>query len=258
MASVGFSNLIAVDPMPFDPATYVGQEFYAEDASGVKRRIPLSNIIRWREVKNSDGTNYVECNACFVTWSDGSLQLLIGDKTFDVSEHSVQEIQSHLFLEHWKETYQAQGTISREMEVVPSASSSNYSYLPDHVDSRSKTAGPENLTEQTEMETKLHLSSSADAPPLGSFWLYESEIEPELGHLRHEEETCNHSYIEAELHDTLIHHHLSCGWPYLLLKFTAKFDFMTTSFSSFTMVWIMAKHLTAPKVQTTLSLKATR
>lgn len=59
MATVDFSNLIAIDPIPFDPATYVEQGFYAEDASGFKRPILLPNIIRWREVKNPDGTTSV-------------------------------------------------------------------------------------------------------------------------------------------------------------------------------------------------------
>ncbi|XP_073040004.1 protein LEO1 homolog isoform X1 [Primulina eburnea] len=155
MATVNFSNLIAIDPIPFDPATYVEQEFYAEDASGFKRPVPLPNIIRWREVKNPDGTTSVESNARFVTWSDGSLQLLIGNKAFDVSEHNVQEIQSHLFLEHWKETYQAQGRIPRKMKVMPStSSSSSHCFLPDHVDSWDKNSGPENLMEQTEMAEK--------------------------------------------------------------------------------------------------------
>ncbi|XP_073141811.1 protein LEO1 homolog [Henckelia pumila] len=153
MATADFSNLIAIDPIPFDPATYVEQEFYAEDVSGFKRPIPFPNIIRWREVKNPDGTTSVESNARFVTWSDGSLQLLIGNKAFDVSEHDVQEIQSHLFVEHWKETYQAKGRISRKMKVLPSLStSSSRCFFPDHVDSwDNKNVGPENLTEQTEM-----------------------------------------------------------------------------------------------------------
>lgn len=155
MATVDFSNLIAIDPIPFDPATYVEQEFYAEDASGFKRPIPLPNIIRWREVKNPDGTTSVESNSRFVTWSDGSLQLLIGSKAFDVSEHNVQEIQSHLFLEHWKETYQAPGRISRKMKVMPStSSSSSRCFLPDHVDSWDKNLCPENLMEQNEMAEK--------------------------------------------------------------------------------------------------------
>lgn len=40
----------------------------------------------------------LESNARFVTWSDGSLQLLIGNESFDVSEQAVEDIQSHLFV----------------------------------------------------------------------------------------------------------------------------------------------------------------
>ncbi|XP_073018107.1 protein LEO1 homolog isoform X2 [Primulina eburnea] len=56
MENLDFPNLIAIDPLSFDPATYVEQNLYGEDASGFKRCIPVSNVIRWREVKNPDGT----------------------------------------------------------------------------------------------------------------------------------------------------------------------------------------------------------
>ncbi|KAK6123091.1 hypothetical protein DH2020_043152 [Rehmannia glutinosa] len=59
MATIKFSNIIAIDPNPFDPATYVEDDFYVTDESGTKKCIPHTNIIRWREVTNPDGTTSV-------------------------------------------------------------------------------------------------------------------------------------------------------------------------------------------------------
>ncbi|KAK4395821.1 protein LEO1 [Sesamum angolense] len=89
MATINLSSIIGIDPNQFDPATYVEEDFYVTDASGVSKLIPPTNIIRWREV---------ESNARFVTWSDGSLQLLIGNEAFCISEQDAQGIKSYLFL----------------------------------------------------------------------------------------------------------------------------------------------------------------
>ncbi|KAL0415997.1 UNVERIFIED_CONTAM: protein LEO1 [Sesamum latifolium] len=102
MATINLSSIIGIDPNQFDPATYVEEDFYVTDASGVSRLIPPTNIIRWREVRNPDGTTSVESNARFVTWSDGSLQLLIGNEAFCMSEQDAQGIESYLFLRHGK------------------------------------------------------------------------------------------------------------------------------------------------------------
>lgn len=45
-----------------------------------------------------------ESNARFVRWSDGSLQLLIGNEVLDISVQDAQHDQAHLFLRHGKVT----------------------------------------------------------------------------------------------------------------------------------------------------------
>ncbi|KAL0355361.1 UNVERIFIED_CONTAM: protein LEO1 [Sesamum radiatum] len=85
-----------------DQHNWIYCDFYVTDASGASRLIPPTNIIRWREVRNSDGTTSVESNARFVTWSDGSLQLLIGNEAFCISEQDAHGIESYLFLRHEK------------------------------------------------------------------------------------------------------------------------------------------------------------
>lgn len=43
-----------------------------------------------------------ESNARFVRWSDGSLQLLIGNEVLDITEQDAQQDQNHLFIKHEK------------------------------------------------------------------------------------------------------------------------------------------------------------
>ncbi|KAI3470596.1 hypothetical protein Pfo_027259 [Paulownia fortunei] len=139
MATFKISNIIGIDPKPFDPSTYVEEDFYVTDMSGSRRHIPPSNIIRWRKVTNPDATTSVESNAHFVTWSDGSLQLLIGNEAFDVSEQDVKEMQSHLFLRHKKGIFCAQGKISRKLKFMPSSlSSSSHRLLTAQVNSQNR------------------------------------------------------------------------------------------------------------------------
>lgn len=88
---IGFGN------KPFDPTTYVGEYLYITDASGSQRLIPPTNIIQWRNVKNLDGKTSVETNARLVNWSDGSLQLLIGNEAFDLTEEDTNALLSHAY-----------------------------------------------------------------------------------------------------------------------------------------------------------------
>ncbi|KAK4395823.1 hypothetical protein Sango_1736600 [Sesamum angolense] len=129
MATLNLSSIIGIDPNQFDPATYVEEDFYVTDAFGVNRLIPPNNIISWREVTNPDGTNSVESKASFVTWSDGSLQLLIGKEAFGIYEQDAQGIASYPFLRHEQGIYQSQGLISRKMIVMPSSVTSNLNYF---------------------------------------------------------------------------------------------------------------------------------
>lgn len=57
MNVIKVSNIMNIDPKPFDPKTYVEEDVFVTDESGVKKRIRLEdNIVRWRAVKNRDGT----------------------------------------------------------------------------------------------------------------------------------------------------------------------------------------------------------
>ena len=43
-----------------------------------------------------------ESNARFVRWSDGSLQLLIGNEVLDITEQDARQDQNHLLVKHEK------------------------------------------------------------------------------------------------------------------------------------------------------------
>lgn len=60
MNMIKVSNIMGVDPKPFDPKTYVEEDTFVTDESGNKKRIRLeNNIVRWRTVRNPDGTESV-------------------------------------------------------------------------------------------------------------------------------------------------------------------------------------------------------
>ncbi len=81
--------LISIEPVPFNPETYAGEDEIFTDEKGYTKVKPVdSTKIRWRYVrrKGPDGREQMlpESNARFVRWSDGSLQLLLGEEVFDV------------------------------------------------------------------------------------------------------------------------------------------------------------------------------
>ncbi|XP_058194792.1 protein LEO1 homolog isoform X2 [Rhododendron vialii] len=140
MNMIKVSNIMGIDPKPFDPKTFVEEDIFVTDESGSKKRIRLdNNIVRWRIVRNSDGTESYESNTRFVRWSDGSLQLLIGNEVLDISVQDAQHDQAHLFLRHGKGILQSQGRLLRKMRFMPSSLLSNsHRLLTALVDSRHK------------------------------------------------------------------------------------------------------------------------
>ncbi|KAM7480086.1 hypothetical protein LguiA_028299 [Lonicera macranthoides] len=140
MNMIKVSNIMGIDSKPFDPKTYVEEDILVTDESGSQKRIRLdNNIVRWRPVRNSDGTNSYESNTRFVRWSDGSLQLLIGNEVLDISVQDAQHDQAHLFLRHGKGILQSQGRLLGKMRFMPSSLTSNsHRLLTALVDSRHK------------------------------------------------------------------------------------------------------------------------
>ncbi|KAI3504692.1 hypothetical protein L1887_26357 [Cichorium endivia] len=140
MNMIKVSNIMGIDPKPFDPKTFVEEDAFVADESGHSKRIRLeNNIVRYRAVRNANGTTSYESNARFVRWSDGSLQLLIGNEVLDLSVQDAQHDQAHLFLRHEKGILQSQGRVLKKMRFMPSSLTSNsHRLLTALVDSRHK------------------------------------------------------------------------------------------------------------------------
>ncbi|KAL6580288.1 hypothetical protein OROMI_008312 [Orobanche minor] len=167
MNMIKVSNVMGIDPKPFDPHTYMDEDVYVTEESGSTKRIRLdNNVVRWRKVKNSNGTTSeydirqaegpgmeilhggkhnktllfgFESNARFVEWSDGSMQLLIGNEVLDISKQDAQHEHTHLFISHGKGVLQSQGRILTKMRFMPSSLFSNsHRLLTALVDSRHK------------------------------------------------------------------------------------------------------------------------
>lgn len=140
MNMIRVSNIMGIESKAFDPKTYVEEDVFVTDESGTKKRIRLEdNIVRWRTVRSRDGTVNKESNARFVQWSDGSLQLLIGNEVLDISVQEADHDQAHLFLRHGKGILQSQGQLLRKMKFMPSSlTSKSHRLLTALVDSRHK------------------------------------------------------------------------------------------------------------------------
>ncbi|KAL2935407.1 Protein LEO1-like protein [Bienertia sinuspersici] len=140
MNMIRVSNIMGIDPKPFDPKTFEEEDVIVTDESGTNKRIRLeNNIVRWRTVKKADGTIAYESNARYVRWSDGSLQLLIGNEVLDISVQDAQHDNAYLFLRHGKGILQSQGKLLKKMRFMPSSLTSNsHRLLTALVDSRHK------------------------------------------------------------------------------------------------------------------------
>jgi Leo1-like protein len=57
MNVIKVSNIMGIESKPFDPKTYVEEDVFVTDETGAQKRIRLEdNIVRWRSVKNRNGT----------------------------------------------------------------------------------------------------------------------------------------------------------------------------------------------------------
>ena len=93
MMLVGPSKLMAVETKCFDEAVFDEDRERSLLEGKIDNQVKRDNMIRWRYKTNEDGSfvtdpatgeKVVESNARFVRWSDGSLQLWIGNSSVDV------------------------------------------------------------------------------------------------------------------------------------------------------------------------------
>ena len=64
MNMIKVSNIMGIDPKPFDAKTFVEEDIFESEEPGGKMRIRLANnIVRHRFVKGRDGKTYVSVNS---------------------------------------------------------------------------------------------------------------------------------------------------------------------------------------------------
>lgn len=92
------TNILGIDPKPFDPATYEAKDMVYVDERGQKRvRMRNTNVIRWRHRTNPDGSRAPESNARYVKWSDGSEQIFLGDEVLNVTKQDISRDRAYLY-----------------------------------------------------------------------------------------------------------------------------------------------------------------
>jgi len=115
------SNIIAIDPRPFDPETYEPSGAEYIDERGHKRvRLHDTNAIRWRWTAGEDGALKRESNSRFIRWSDGTVTLSVGDEVMDVREIDVSGDHSFLFARH-PNLIQGQGPLDKKITLRPAS-----------------------------------------------------------------------------------------------------------------------------------------
>ena len=70
---------------------------YTDEKGNVRVRLN-SHKMRWRMRRGPDGRELRESNARFVRWSDGSLQLLVGNEVLDVQQQDISHSNYYLFV----------------------------------------------------------------------------------------------------------------------------------------------------------------
>lgn len=137
------SNILGVEHKPFDAARWdeEAEEVDEVDEMGreVKRVKLRNNIMRWRYAPDADGqpTSTRQSNARFVKWSDGSVQLLLGDEVLDIAEQDTSRDQTHLFVQLTGGTVQCLRPLTSKMVFRPSGlNSKSHKQLTAIVDKR--------------------------------------------------------------------------------------------------------------------------
>ncbi|GFR44993.1 hypothetical protein Agub_g6302 [Astrephomene gubernaculifera] len=132
--------LIGVEPTPFNPETFAGEEEIFIDEKGITKIKPVDRTkIRWRYArrKGPDGSEELvpESNARFVRWSDGSLQLLLGDEVFDVDTADIS--QQRAYMVAYSGVVQGQAALTSKMGFrLATLNSKLYARMREEVDKR--------------------------------------------------------------------------------------------------------------------------
>jgi len=128
--SVRIPNMLHLDPYAFGEMEYKPA---VEESRLQKLGRSIDFVMRWRFKKNANmerqldenGSPIIESNSRFVQWSDGSIQLLIGDEVFDVfQQNSSNQLLFAMTEDHHDEPNTcmvSQGLIKTDMSIRPTS-----------------------------------------------------------------------------------------------------------------------------------------
>lgn len=120
------SNIVGIEAKPFDPATFEAAEAEYTDERGQKRiRVKDQTTIRWRTILDKTGKTHRQSNARFVRWSDGSLQLFLGEDVLDVKEIDITSDNNYVFARH-KNIIQGQAQLLKKAVFQPATLASGF------------------------------------------------------------------------------------------------------------------------------------
>lgn len=120
---VNFGSLVDIEPQPFDPQKFQLDDPAEAEGTGRRPRAAILNRLRWRFTGKLDPKTQQyerESNARFIRWSDGSLQLWIGDDYLDVTEQPTDGRSMMLYAFHERDrVLQAQTRVKSRLLVKP-------------------------------------------------------------------------------------------------------------------------------------------
>mmetsp|Transcript_3830 Transcript_3830/g.6720 ORF Transcript_3830/g.6720 Transcript_3830/m.6720 type:complete len:387 (+) Transcript_3830:114-1274(+) len=119
------TKAIGVQPNDFNPEVFKDDNDYDFDEQGNRRLRPSEQaVVRWRLRKGPHGEEISESNAKFIRWSDGSLQLKLGDEYLDVIKTDITNNNAYLFADH-TDISQGQAHLTQRMTLRPVSISSS-------------------------------------------------------------------------------------------------------------------------------------
>lgn len=124
---VRIPTIFGVEHRPFDPNTFEEMnplekdeetDQFSEDRQYRKTNTNPKTVIRWRCVKDEAGNIKKESNTRLVKWSDGSIQLMIGDIAYDVMQQDLSRENHYLFVRN-TEFIEYQGHLESKLTFRP-------------------------------------------------------------------------------------------------------------------------------------------
>eukprot|EP01126_Amoeba_proteus_P034943 TRINITY_DN3507_c0_g2_i12.p1 TRINITY_DN3507_c0_g2~~TRINITY_DN3507_c0_g2_i12.p1 ORF type:complete len:268 (+),score=72.85 TRINITY_DN3507_c0_g2_i12:388-1191(+) len=119
-------TVLEIQPLVFEPNLYDGNDmkpqFEKDDTGKPFLKKTVGDVMRWRYVMTENGLTR-ESNSRFVTWSDGSMHLFVGNSCYAVEPVSLMDHRDIFVRQRVSETSEAflqyHGTLSKKLNLIP-------------------------------------------------------------------------------------------------------------------------------------------